>query len=56
MVVADSNRFGAPGAVPSLAVVNVAAALAHKPALAGYLRAGGSRGSWPWSRAAVHCW
>jgi hypothetical protein len=41
MVVADSNRFGAPGAVPSLAVVNVAAALAHKPALAGYLRAGG---------------
>jgi DNA-binding beta-propeller fold protein YncE len=41
VVVADSNRFGASGAVPSLAVVNVAAALAHRPALAGYLRAGG---------------
>jgi DNA-binding beta-propeller fold protein YncE len=41
IVVADSNRFGEKGAVSSLAVVNVAAALAHRPALAGYLRAGG---------------
>jgi DNA-binding beta-propeller fold protein YncE len=41
VVVADSNRFGQPGAKASLAVVNVAAALAHRPALAGYLPAGG---------------
>jgi DNA-binding beta-propeller fold protein YncE len=40
-VVADSNRFSQPGAKSSLAVVNVAAALAHRPALAGYLPAGG---------------
>jgi DNA-binding beta-propeller fold protein YncE len=40
IVVADSNRFGQPGAKASLAVVNAAAALAHRPALAGYLRAG----------------
>jgi hypothetical protein len=41
VVVADSNRFQRPGAAASLAVVNVAAALASKPALAGYLPAGG---------------
>lgn len=41
IVVADSNRFGAKGASSTLAVVNVAAALAGKPALAGYLPAGG---------------
>ena len=41
VVVADSNRFGKQGARSSLAVVNVAAALAHRPALAGYLPAGG---------------
>jgi DNA-binding beta-propeller fold protein YncE len=41
IVVADSNRFSARGATSSLAVVNVAAALAGKPALLGYLRAGG---------------
>ena len=41
IVVADSNRFGAAGAASSLAVVNVAAALANRPALAGYLPAGG---------------
>jgi DNA-binding beta-propeller fold protein YncE len=41
MVVADSNRHDAPGASSSLAVVNVAAALAGRPALLGYLRAGG---------------
>ena len=41
VVVADSNRFGKRGARSSLAVVNVAAALAHRPALAGYLPAGG---------------
>lgn len=41
IVVADSNRFNAPGAASSLAVVNVAAALAGRQALLGYLRAGG---------------
>jgi len=41
VVVADSNRFQQQGASSSLAVVNVAAALAGKPALAGYLPAGG---------------
>jgi DNA-binding beta-propeller fold protein YncE len=41
IVVADSNRFGAAGATSSLAVVNVAAALAGEPALAGLLPAGG---------------
>lgn len=41
VVVADSNRFGKQGARSSLAVVNVAAALARRPALAGYLPAGG---------------
>ncbi len=41
VVVADSDRFGQRGAKSSLAVVNVAAALAHRPALAGYLPAGG---------------
>jgi DNA-binding beta-propeller fold protein YncE len=40
VVVADSNRFQQQGATSSLAVVNVAAALAGKPALAGYLPAG----------------
>ena len=41
VIVADSNRFGKQGARSGLAVVNVAAALAHRPALAGYLPAGG---------------
>jgi DNA-binding beta-propeller fold protein YncE len=41
IVVADSNRFGQQGHSSSLAVVNVAAALAGKPAIAGYLPAGG---------------
>jgi DNA-binding beta-propeller fold protein YncE len=41
IVVADSNRFSAPGATSSLAVVDVPAALEGKPALLGYLRAGG---------------
>jgi DNA-binding beta-propeller fold protein YncE len=41
IVVADSNRFATGGARSSLAVVNVTAALAGKPALAGYLPAGG---------------
>jgi DNA-binding beta-propeller fold protein YncE len=40
IVVANSNRFQQQGASSSLAVVNVAAALAGKPALAGYLPAG----------------
>ena len=41
IVVADSNRFGAAGAASGLAVVSVPAALAGRPALIGYLRAGG---------------
>ena len=41
IVVADSNRFSAPAAASSLAVVSVAAALAARPALLGYVRAGG---------------
>jgi hypothetical protein len=41
IVVADSNRFNARGASSSLAVVDVAVALAGKQALLGYLRAGG---------------
>ena len=40
IVVADSNRFGTPGASASLAVVRVADALADRPALAGLLPAG----------------
>ncbi|MGO8959694.1 MAG: hypothetical protein ACLQFR_20350 [Streptosporangiaceae bacterium] len=40
IVVADSNRFAAGGAVASLALVDTAAALAGKPALLGYLPAG----------------
>jgi DNA-binding beta-propeller fold protein YncE len=56
VVVADSNRFSQRGAKSSLAVVNVAAALAHRPALAGYLPAGDSRDRWPWSRTAACCW
>jgi DNA-binding beta-propeller fold protein YncE len=41
IVVADSNRFGAQGAASNLAVVGIAAALAGRPALLGYLQAGG---------------
>jgi DNA-binding beta-propeller fold protein YncE len=41
IVVADSNRFAAPNATSSLAVVSVPAALAGRPALIGYLTAGG---------------
>lgn len=40
IVVADSNRFGAKGAGSSLGVVNVAAALAAKRALTGFIAAG----------------
>jgi DNA-binding beta-propeller fold protein YncE len=40
LVVADSNRFIVRGAVASLAVVDVPAALARRPALLGYLPAG----------------
>jgi DNA-binding beta-propeller fold protein YncE len=40
IVVADSNRFNASGQRASLAVVDVHAALANKPALLGYLPAG----------------
>lgn len=41
LVVADSNRFNAPHASASLAVVSVPAALAGRPGLLGYLPAGG---------------
>jgi DNA-binding beta-propeller fold protein YncE len=41
IVVADSDRFGAPGVASGLAVVSVLAALAGRPALLGYLSAGG---------------
>ena len=40
IVVADSNRDGASGAVANLAVIDAAKALAGKPALLGYLRSG----------------
>jgi DNA-binding beta-propeller fold protein YncE len=40
IVVADSNRFSASGKSASLAVVDVADALASRPALLGYLPAG----------------
>ena len=41
VVVADSDRFNSAGQHATLAVVNVADALAGKPALVGYLPAGG---------------
>ena len=41
IVIADSNRFAASGAASSLGVVSVAAALAGRSALLGYLPAGG---------------
>jgi DNA-binding beta-propeller fold protein YncE len=41
IVVGDSNRFQASGASSSLALVSVPAALAGRPALLGYLAAGG---------------
>jgi DNA-binding beta-propeller fold protein YncE len=41
IVVADSNRFGAAGATSDLSVVNVAAAVAGKPAVVGVIPAGG---------------
>jgi DNA-binding beta-propeller fold protein YncE len=41
VVVADSDRFHIAGATSSLAVVDVADALAGRPALVGYLPAGG---------------
>ena len=37
---ADSDRFSAHGAQPSLAVVSVAAALRHRPAVLGYIQSG----------------
>jgi DNA-binding beta-propeller fold protein YncE len=40
VVVADSDRFNVSGQAASLAVVSVPDALAHKPALLGYLPAG----------------
>jgi DNA-binding beta-propeller fold protein YncE len=40
IIVANSNRFSTSGATASLAVVNPAAALAHRPALLGVIRAG----------------
>jgi DNA-binding beta-propeller fold protein YncE len=40
VVVADSNRFAAPGATSDLSVVDVAAALAGRPAVIGHIPAG----------------
>jgi DNA-binding beta-propeller fold protein YncE len=40
IVVADSNRFSAPGAHADLTVVNVAAALDSRPAIVGHIPAG----------------
>jgi DNA-binding beta-propeller fold protein YncE len=40
IIVADSNRFAAPGATSDLSVVNVAAVLAGKPAVVGIIPAG----------------
>ena len=40
VVVADSNRFGAASASSDLSVVDVAAALAGKPAVVGRIPAG----------------
>jgi len=40
VVVADSNRFGAPGANSDLSVVSVAAALSGRPAATGLIPAG----------------
>lgn len=40
VVVADSNRFLAPGATSGLTVVSVSAALAHRPAVLGSVPAG----------------
>jgi DNA-binding beta-propeller fold protein YncE len=40
LVVADSDRFSAKGATANLAVVNVSAALAGRPALLGLIPAG----------------
>jgi len=40
VVVADSNRFGAPGANSDLSVVSVAAALTGRPAATGLISAG----------------
>ncbi len=40
IVVADSNRFAAPGANAGLTVVDAAAALAHRPAVLGTIVAG----------------
>jgi serine/threonine-protein kinase len=40
LIVADSNRDGAPGTAANLAVIDVQHALARQPALAGFLAAG----------------
>jgi DNA-binding beta-propeller fold protein YncE len=40
LIVADSNRFAKPPVPSNLAVLSVAAALAHRPALLGYIPAG----------------
>ncbi len=57
LVVADSDRFNSAGQRASLAVVDVADALAGRPALLGYLPAGAAfRGTWRRDRAVPRCW
>lgn len=56
IVVADSNRFRAPGAASTLAMVSVPAALAGRPALLGYVQAGDSPARWRSPRTAGPCW
>jgi DNA-binding beta-propeller fold protein YncE/tRNA A-37 threonylcarbamoyl transferase component Bud32 len=42
LIVADSNRDNLPGSAASLAVIDVGKALARKPALDGFVKAGGT--------------
>ena len=56
LVAADSDRFSLRGAQANLAVVSVAAALAHRPPCSVTSSPACSRARWRWSRAAGRCW
>ena len=56
IVVADSNRFDAPGAKASLAAVSVAGALHHRTACSATSRRASFRARWRWSRAGRRYW